>query len=182
MSAKIPSLESLQAELKKDKEHWNEVYLNGCSDPLWPDGTNLNLIHNHIAIDYRKIREFYPDEYAKMQVRIPSEVSEEYMARAEEIRHQMKIRYVDLFDNPAHKKMMERYQALSPSKQKQFLNDTIAYESVCRLTIEQDDLVHMRCLLHDSVKEYHEECRKYIQEMKDLKPVEEVEQIVMELW
>lgn len=35
-------------ELKKTHEHWQDEYENGCSDPFWCDGTNLNLVRNHI--------------------------------------------------------------------------------------------------------------------------------------
>ena len=30
---------------------------NGCSDPAWPDGVNLNLVRNHIIYWYRLLRE-----------------------------------------------------------------------------------------------------------------------------
>ena len=49
---KKPSLEDLINELVEYSEHFKDVYENGCSDPFYADGLNLNLIRNHII--YRK--------------------------------------------------------------------------------------------------------------------------------
>ncbi len=35
-------------ELRKSYEQWKDIYENGCNDPTWPDGVNLNLVRNHI--------------------------------------------------------------------------------------------------------------------------------------
>ena len=51
------SLAKWTEELKKDIARWNDIYINGCSDPFWPDGTNLNLKRNHIIYDLRQIME-----------------------------------------------------------------------------------------------------------------------------
>ncbi len=37
-------------------KHWDDLK-NGCSDPAWPDGVNLNLVRNHIIYWYRLLRE-----------------------------------------------------------------------------------------------------------------------------
>ncbi len=47
--------EALKAKLKADIERWHYLRENGCSDPFWPDGTNLNLVRNHIIFDLREI-------------------------------------------------------------------------------------------------------------------------------
>ena len=36
------------AELQEENKHWDDLKKNGCSDPAWPDGVNLNLVRNHI--------------------------------------------------------------------------------------------------------------------------------------
>ncbi len=49
--------EQLQAEIDHEFAVWNEIAQNGCSDPSWPDGVNMNLIRNHIIYFYRLLRE-----------------------------------------------------------------------------------------------------------------------------
>lgn len=56
MASKIKpedKLKNIIAELKHSHEHWKYINDNGCGDPFWPDGTNMNLVRNHI-IYYRK--------------------------------------------------------------------------------------------------------------------------------
>ena len=39
------------AELEADMARWRDIKENGCSDPSWPDGVNMNLKRNHIIYD-----------------------------------------------------------------------------------------------------------------------------------
>ena len=57
---------------------------NGCNDPFWPDGCNMNLTRNHIISYKRDIAELcekagmsLPEEYF---LKIPPEVDDNYMA------------------------------------------------------------------------------------------------------
>jgi len=50
-------IESAKANLKRDIDRWNEINQNGCNDPFWPDGTNMNLVRNHIIFDLRRLAE-----------------------------------------------------------------------------------------------------------------------------
>ena len=34
--------------IRREIEHWKDINQNGCSDPFWPDGCNMNLTRNHI--------------------------------------------------------------------------------------------------------------------------------------
>lgn len=43
-----------QAKPDKEYERWNDIAVNGCSDPFWTDGVNMNLVRNHILY-YRGI-------------------------------------------------------------------------------------------------------------------------------
>jgi hypothetical protein len=52
---KSSEIEAVQAELQRDIDRWNEIRRNGCNDPFWPDGVNLNLKRNHIIYDLRRI-------------------------------------------------------------------------------------------------------------------------------
>ena len=44
-------------ELEKDIDRWKSIKENGCNDPCWPDGVNMNLKRNHIIYDLRHIAE-----------------------------------------------------------------------------------------------------------------------------
>ena len=77
-------LNEIIMELQKSHDHWKDINENGCNDPAWPDGTNMNLVRNHI-IYYRKqiedlcaeIGTAFPTEY---YFPIPPEVDSGYMA------------------------------------------------------------------------------------------------------
>ena len=84
--------------LEERFQHYDEVLENGCDDPLWADGVNLNLIRNHIIIAKRNIEEVfsaedYPDVYYRM---IPEKINDDYMAKPDEIREKAK-EVLDMF-------------------------------------------------------------------------------------
>lgn len=43
--------------IRREIEHWKAINQNGCSDPFWSDGCNMNLTRNHIIYYQSKIRE-----------------------------------------------------------------------------------------------------------------------------
>jgi len=49
-------LKALVAECKERYDRWNKEREEGCCDPNWSDGVNLNLVRNHIIYYKRKIR------------------------------------------------------------------------------------------------------------------------------
>lgn len=60
----------LDGHLTSDYATWKKIYEEGCSDPNWEDGTNLNLVRSHIL--YGKMQcekilgdnlHLYPDSY-----------------------------------------------------------------------------------------------------------------------
>lgn len=77
-------LKDIVIELNYSHEHWKDINDNGCSDPFWADGMNMNLVRNHI-IYYRKqiedicaeTGEAFPTEY---YYPIPPIVDNNYMA------------------------------------------------------------------------------------------------------
>lgn len=94
-------IERLRKEIRDEIEHWKEINKNGCNDPFWPDGTNMNLTRNHIIYAKRQISEIcerhgvtLPEE---MYLPSPPEVNNYYMAnlkqkrRVELIGHREKI-------------------------------------------------------------------------------------------
>ena len=65
-------------------EHWQDINKNGCNDPAWQDGCNMNLVRNHILYYKRRISEIcgesnipFPSEY---YLPTPPEVQNSYMA------------------------------------------------------------------------------------------------------
>jgi len=38
----------IRALIDRDFDHWNDIAKNGCQDPHWPDGTNMDLVRTHI--------------------------------------------------------------------------------------------------------------------------------------
>lgn len=70
--------------IRQEIEHWKDINQNGCSDPFWPDGCNMNLTRNHIIYYQRQLEETctknqisLPDEY---YLAVPPEVDMNYMA------------------------------------------------------------------------------------------------------
>lgn len=77
-------LKALCKDIRQEIAHWEDVNQNGCSDPSWSDGCNMNLTRNHIIFAKRKIVEIcerhgipIPEE---MYLPTPPEVSAYYMA------------------------------------------------------------------------------------------------------
>lgn len=76
---KVPYKTRLNAEYSR----WKYIYENGCSDPFYCDGVNLQLVRNHIIHYKRECEEElqpweYPDEYFYP---LPIEVPYEFMAK-----------------------------------------------------------------------------------------------------
>ena len=42
---------------------WKSIFEYGCSDPLWSDGVNINLVRNHIIYYKRRVEEELKDNY-----------------------------------------------------------------------------------------------------------------------
>ena len=71
-------------QIRKEISCWKDINQNGCSDPFWPDGCNMNLTRNHIIYYQRQLREIctenrlaLPEEY---YLAVPPEVDANYMA------------------------------------------------------------------------------------------------------
>lgn len=83
--------ETTEQRLKKlcdgiisEREVWKHINKEGCSDPFWPDGMNMNLTRNHILSYRNEIAEIceecgfnIPEEYF---LKVPPRVSDNYVA------------------------------------------------------------------------------------------------------
>lgn len=65
-------------------DRWKFINDNGCNDPAWADGCNMNLVRNHILYYKKKISEIcsqecfaIPEEY---YLPTPPEVDNNFMA------------------------------------------------------------------------------------------------------
>ena len=70
--------------IRREIEHWKAINQNGCNDPFWSDGCNMNLTRNHIIYYQRQLEETcaknqisLPDEY---YLAVPPKVDMNYMA------------------------------------------------------------------------------------------------------
>lgn len=82
--------------IRQEIAHWKYLNENGCNDPFWADGVNMNLTRNHIIYDKRQIEEIssqftltLPDEY---YLPTPPEVPDNYMANLQQRERVKRIR------------------------------------------------------------------------------------------
>ena len=80
-----PTSKSLGVLLSDRYARWLHHFNEGCSDPSWSDGVNMNLVRNHISYYKRTVEETfgenflaYPDEYFFL---LPCELPNDFMAK-----------------------------------------------------------------------------------------------------
>lgn len=70
--------------IRREIEHWKAINQNGCNDPFWSDGCNMNLTRNHIISYQRQIHEICTENQLPLPeecyLSIPPEVDDNYMA------------------------------------------------------------------------------------------------------
>lgn len=100
MKKKAPEqeLKELCKEIRNEIDHWEDINRNGCNDPFWPDGCNMNLTRNHIIYAKRQIAELCA-EYSipipeEMYLPTPPQVDDYYMASMKQKRR------VDMIGHP----------------------------------------------------------------------------------
>ena len=84
MKKKLNLIEEYASQIVREIGRWNYILENGCNDPFWPDGANMNLIRNHIISYKLEIAECceatgseLPSEY---YLPTPPEVDNDYLA------------------------------------------------------------------------------------------------------
>lgn len=89
-------------------ELWKHIKENGCNDPTYPDGCNMNLVRNHILYYKSKILEIcnqegfsIPEEY---YFATPPEVSQYFMAN---LRQKKRVRRLKKLGNPLMTKRID---------------------------------------------------------------------------
>ena len=110
-------LDFLAKEIERETAHWFFMREHGGSDPFWPDGGNMNLTRNHILYAKVRIREIcektglpYPKQYA---METPPEVSNDYVARKEDIRLHAKFSLVQYQNDADYRYLKDKRDLLS---------------------------------------------------------------------
>lgn len=84
MNEQEMEIQKLADGIIKEKEHWEDIRDNGCNDPFWCDGTNMNLTRNHIIYNKTAIAKICSENYypfpAEYYIPTPPEVDNCYMA------------------------------------------------------------------------------------------------------
>ncbi len=133
--------------LRDSFERWKFLYQNGGSDPFYADGTNLNLVHNHIEYHKNQILQEYggdifllPDEFS---IPTPELVPYSYMANPEKIKKEAEealriYNSTDVFDKVAERiDTMDKYQ-------KSTAISIAHYPKTLQQAIDSNDLITMR--------------------------------------
>ena len=163
------------AELQKEYDRWTEIYTNGCSDPFWPDSTNLELIRNHLIYYRRQIEEsMRPGDYPAIYFKeLPPEVDRGYMARQDEIRAAARASLARYKADPDYQYILRHQDDFNPkTKDKLRIDAVLGYVSGLEQFIAKDDLVSMR--RHQRAESYlgsFEDCARRMRET----PREEVQ-------
>lgn len=145
------------AELVERYNRWQDLYKNGCFDPSYCDGVNLNLVRNHIHFAKRKIEKLveehkelsFPAEYEKIE--IPQEVSNNYMANPEKIIREAKETLSAMEEDENYKYLLSVKDDLTDKeKEKIYFSTVISYRKWLEDAIERNDLVYMRLYRKDN--------------------------------
>ena len=146
----------LEDELKKlvpilegRYERWHTIRTEGCFDTFYTDGSNMNLVRNHI-LNYRKriieiCEKLGIDLPAVCTWAVPIEVSKDYMANADQIRRIAKDTLPMFESNPDYIALKSFGRMLSEKQRAQISYDNImGYVRRLKIALERDNLVDMR--------------------------------------
>ena len=147
--AKKKETENLAEELAKSFEQWEHLREHGGSDPFYADGTNMNLVRNHIMYYKNKMLEQYGTDYEKYPEifyrEVPPNVSENYMARAGEIKDGAAQALEYYLSDPNFHYLFANKDMLTEKEAKQIsLYNVLGYASGLARAIKDGDLIAMR--------------------------------------
>lgn len=90
------TVNGMAVSIEQEAMRWQDIQENGCSDPFWPDGTNMNLVRNHILYYKEQIMTTctengltLPDEY---YTPTPPKVTHSYMANLKQRKRVERLR------------------------------------------------------------------------------------------
>ena len=165
--------EDYPAELQKSFERWEHLRVDGGSDPGYSDGSNMNLVRNHILNAKRRIEEnMMPEEYPKVYYReTPPEIDRNYMARADEIRANAKKSLEIYKADPDYHFLLRREPRLDKKQKKQTcIEAVIGYVTGLEAAINKGDLITMR--RHEVASRYLDSFPSCAERIRNLKSPE----------
>ena len=141
--------ENLTEELAKCFERWEYLKEHGGSDPFWADGTNMNLVRNHIMYYKNRMAEEYGTDYEKYPEifyrEAPPEVNQNYVARAGEIKDGAAQALEYYISDPNFLYLLSNKDMLTEKEAKQIsLHNVLGYASGLASAIKNGDLISMR--------------------------------------
>lgn len=84
------TVEELCKNIRDEIIRWKDINRNGCNDPFYSDGCNMNLVRNHIFYYKEQLEDMFkdseedlPEEY---YLATPPKVDENYMANLKQKR------------------------------------------------------------------------------------------------
>lgn len=180
---KKTQLDDLVVCLTRSFEQWDHIYKNGCQDPFYCDGVNLNLVRNHILSWKRQIDELlrdehentlfstpYPDIYYKPT---PEEVSYDYMAQPEQIRNRAQTEMAKYEADPDFQYLCDHYKEAFPNGETKATKAAGIYPGQftrfvnLRKTVERGDLVEMRNRFWKSYEEQQSDLKACADKLRD---------------
>ena len=141
--------ENLAGELASSFAQWEYLKEHGGSDPFYADGTNMNLVRNHIMYYKNRMVEEYGADYEKYPEifyrELPPEVKDSYMARAGEIRDGAAQALEYYISDPNFLYLLANKDMLTEKEAKQIsLYNVLGYASGLASAIKDGDLISMR--------------------------------------
>ena len=139
-------------QCEKSYSRWQDVFDNGCFDPNWADGVNLNLVRNHILIEKKNISKLCEQEGFEsppiLLREIPPKVDCGYMAKAEWLRKQGEIFLTKMEEDSSFQELQQEIRRLSQNQKLRSEIQRIICESTrLKRAVANDNLVDIRSLL-----------------------------------
>jgi len=83
--SKGPTIQEIQQKIRDNFKRWDHLKRKGGVDPFWPDGTNMNLVRNHVFYHQDKLKALCKEQKVRpcpieAKLRPPRHVSETYCA------------------------------------------------------------------------------------------------------
>ena len=141
--------ENLAEKMADSFQRWESLMEHGGSDPFYADGTNMNLVRNHIMYYKNRIAEEYGTDYEKYPEvfyrELPPEVNENYVARAGEIKDGAAQALEYYISDPNFLYLLSNKDMLTEKEAKQIsLHNVLGYASGLASAIKNGDLISMR--------------------------------------
>ena len=141
--------ENLAEEMADSFQRWESLMEHGGSDPFYADGTNMNLVRNHIMYYKSRMVDEYGADYEKYPEvfyrELPPEVDDSYMARAGEIKDGAAQALEYYISDPNFHYLLSNKDMLTEKEAKQIsLFNVLGYASGLARAIRDGDLITMR--------------------------------------